>query len=622
MSRVFNHRTETEAQDTEQVPVNNHQSRMVCKHCGKPSYRRLNSTNMHIVCKECKESLYRECAICGEYFFKDYMNSRYCPHCRSIDPTISSCAICGNHKAHVRGHNGSSVCQDCYDLYPSCKGCDHKFHAPCGQEYCKSCTEYYGERNVGIMYKQWILEMAMETPIMGLGTIRLLEAWDMENFIGECECCSQNFPFFKWMYKKINGGYYCLSCAPDMVGCSNCTNVMVKGQDEIHRINGDNYCQSCYKEFPACDDCDDIITGESRTIRVSGSSRTVCESCLESYQKCDDCGDWVQDEDFVTFSNSSSSGVCQECYSDYYGTCESCGEVFHQDNMRWNEYDDCQYCRDCYRDRENEIFDNDPEYEVQYIDMEKDESFTIGMELEFECSNNRTEIAQHVYNNLYPLFWNKTDGSLSGDNGLETPCQPMTWEFFLNSGKETLQKYISFLNRRNCRAWRTDAGLHISLGRSGFSTGHLYKFLKFFYENPDYIFRISRRESYKFEKWCDCKTLDRKGLAKKFRENKDYNGDKYEAVNLNHSTHIEVRIFAGTLNWQSLMANIEFCRGLYEYTRDENIKDVSVNNFGNFMVENKDSFPCFYELFKPSYQHTLPCDSPIKIRKSCKRIAI
>lgn len=453
------------------------------------------------------------------------------------------------------------------------------------------------------MFTGWILEMVREIPIIGLGTVRLLEGLGKDYWIGECECCTRNIPMNPLMYEKINGGYYCKTCAPTLIPCSNCTHVMERG-DEYNYIHGNVYCPDCYESLPVCEDCGNVIIEDDVNIDIIGRGDTVlCQSCFDSYRQCDSCRNYLHKDDSI---RDSDTCICQDCYDNYYSTCNRCDTIIYQDNAYYDEYSSETLCRDCYRRAEQEIIDYDPDIEVQYVDMDEDESFTIGMELEFECAGNRGEIARYVYEEYRNLLWSKTDGSLSHDNGLETPTQPMTWEYWLRFGKDELKDYFKFLNNRGCRAWRTNAGLHVSLGRSGFSTGHLYKFLKFFYENPEYIFKISRRSEDKFNKWCDCRTLDRKGLAKKFREGKDCNGDKYEAVNLQHHYHIEVRIFAGTLNWESFLANIEFCRGLYEYTRDESIKDVSVRNFQNFMWENREAFPHFYHNFNPTYQHSLP----------------
>jgi len=585
---------------------------MKCIRCGKPHFVLANDSRTP-VCKDCYPMM-KECPICKRVFFPLFEGDDKCNACYHGDDW---CECCMGTRTDLKVYIGTLMCPNCLKDRKDSSMAKYFNHQLTG--------EFNTSHN---MVKDKVLNNTQRHFLQLLGlsdkyswsTGFFFDQVGLHAFQVECECCQEVYvPRILGKYTFINQQYFCPECAEHLVGCTNCSKVLDKRIDVVEEVGTEFYCPECFSQLSYCDDCGDtILLGDEVYLELSDSTTTVCSSCADEYSRCDDCRKYFPTNDM---NRDRSICVCNSCYEDSYYACEDCGDICSLDSSCYDEYNDRTLCSSCYNSVMASIMDDEPRIEVQTL-RDNDHPFAIGMELEFECAGNRQEICQEVKRNYYPFLWCKSDGSLSHDNGLETPCQPMTWEYWLEKGKDELETYISFLNRRNCRAWRTSAGIHISLDRDGFSTGHLYKFLKFFYENPEYIFRISRRNQSSFEKWCDCKSLNRKGLAQKFKE-RQHGGDKYEAVNLNHSSHIEIRIFAGTLNWDSILANIEFCRGVYEYTDNEGMKDVSVMNFENYMIENKDSFPNFYKLFHPVYQHPLPIqDNTLKIRKSSKRITL
>lgn len=448
--------------------------------------------------------------------------------------------------------------------------------------------------------KQFYIMLAEECPRLNEGTVELLTeiGIPVETRMGICECDKCGNVYMYSTGRELNYIMFCGECSKDLIPCYSCSNVMDKDE-----VKGDNYCEECYNNLSYCDHCGDISDDLTSILvqRGHGNGRAeerimVCEGCRDdSFFRCDNCRDWFEEKDEAC----SDPHICDGCYQEEYTTCEECGDIIHNDQSYYFEDEEETLCRSCYNNRENSLCDDEPYIEVQRI-RNSDHPFAIGMELEFECAGNRRDICWYVKKNLYPLFWCKSDGSLSSENGLEIPCQPMSWEYYQEKGRDQIEGLVDYLSDKGCTAWKTNAGIHISLDKEGFNTAHTYRFLKFFYENPEFIFKISRRNFSSFEKWCDCRSLDRKGLAQKFKEEcKRSGGSKYEAVNLNHSSHYEVRIFAGTLKKSSIFANIEFCRGVYEYTRDAKTKDVSVKGFEKYVRQFQDRFKHLINLHLP-----------------------
>jgi len=442
--------------------------------------------------------------------------------------------------------------------------------------------------------RNFFKELAEECDILNEQTVLLLEGLGISS-VEVCSVCENNMMFKKG--KHMNHSFLCSKCSVVHNPCEGCSNIIHIIEDDFLHVNGKDYCPECAMNFIACEDCGDMAENPTTITleRRRRETRTLCSSCLENYFQCQDCGNWWH-EDFRAVNNMS---LCDDCYNESYSSCGNCGDTIHIDDSYYDENTDETLCRRCWERRDADSMDNEPPFKVQRISQD-DHPFAIGMELELECRGNRNEIARHIKNYWYPLFWCKSDGSLSHDNGIEIPCQPMSWEYYVEKGEDQISEVLDHLTDEGCTAWRTSAGIHISLSKEGFTTGHTYKFLKFFYENPEYVFRISRRSKESFRKWCDCTSLDRKGLARKFREDyKRMGGDKYEAVNLNHDTHYEIRIFAGTLKKSSILANIEFCRAVYEYTEQEKVRDVSVRRFEKYVGNFQDRFSNLINLYCP-----------------------
>lgn len=447
------------------------------------------------------------------------------------------------------------------------------------------------------MTKTWFEGLIRECDHISMVTEKLIIGLNLDIEIEDCSICEKVMLWERIEY--MNGSRVCAKCAIVTIPCHGCSSLIHTLEDDVNYHNNKPYCEDCYDDLVFCDDCGNILENYPREIIVDNRSLILCNRCLDdSYFFCRDCDKWYAKYNTESHEDGNDS-LCEDCYQDNYMSCSSCGDLVNIDDSYYDEYSDSSYCSSCYRDLESRLMDDDPNFKIQKIGY-LDESFAVGMELELECNNNRKDITRYIRDEYYPFFYCKSDGSLSDRNGLEIPCQPMTWEYYKAEGKDKLVSLLDYLQGKDCKAWKTNAGIHISLSKRGFTTSHTYKFLKFFYENPKYIFRISRRDEYKFKQYCDCLSLDRKGLADKFKEDwKSHGGNKYEAVNLNHSSHYEVRIFAGTLKTSSVLANIEFCRGVYMYTKQEKAKDVSVKRFEQYILGfDPGSYENFINLFK------------------------
>ena len=87
------------------------------------------------------------------------------------------------------------------------------------------------------------------------------------------------------------------------------------------------------------------------------------------------------------------------------------------------------------------------------------------------------------------------------------------------------------------------------------------------------------------KKWANIEDDSENELIYKAKK-KNGNSERYVAVNLRNNATIEIRIFRGTLNFNSFMKNIEFAHSVFMYTKENN--EISLNGFKEYLKYSKD----------------------------------
>lgn len=345
-------------------------------------------------------------------------------------------------------------------------------------------------------------------------------------------------------------------------------------------------CFDCSTEFPT--PCEYIINGE-----------TYCEECESNLSRCTSCDEYIVDNDPI--DNRHGDRYCRECYFERYNRCDNCGnEVLHDDSY-YNEYDDHTYCSDCYPPHNSCLhnYEYKPNYhyrrgrnESANTDNNKHNLY-FGIELEIESEGQDIEYA---VDSLPDFVYAKEDGSL--EDGLEVVSHPTTYQWLCENAGQWL-KILALRKDGFCSYNTNTCGMHVHLSKNYFGTLHLYKFLKFFYENPEFILMISQRNRHKFDEWATLNTAktygdcDDESIYYKARH-KTGNWKRHSAVNLQNNHTVEVRIFRGTLNPRSFWKNIEFLQALIEFTAQNSIDEISVRAFRVFLFNNKKRFVNLY----------------------------
>lgn len=388
----------------------------------------------------------------------------------------------------------------------------------------------------------------------------------------------------------------------------------------------ENYLREDYKELCKGNNYEDIVTTDSRSMKIDGnyySYYAMREDCVmiddEYYHSIEDEDEYTFDEKDECYILSGDAIEVQDrrhTFYTHYENCNSrndiysCGDNYY--TMAYIEYSD-ELVFDCdgdlnFRD-DLYYWESDGEYHhdaeeededersegpnislirnysykptTQFISMPYDSKEVpfFGIELEVErmekSETSRGDMAKKIENKAWYF---KNDGSLN--NGFEIVTHPLTFSYIKHSAKD----FESALNELSCNAYNSynanTCGMHIHISKKAFGTWQLYKFMKFFAENVPFIVAISQRKMDKLVQWANIEDNDENALMYKAKK-KEGNSARYVAINLQNYSTIEVRIFRGTLNFNSFMKNIEFIHALYMFTKESKI--ITLDSFKEYI---------------------------------------
>lgn len=219
-----------------------------------------------------------------------------------------------------------------------------------------------------------------------------------------------------------------------------------------------------------------------------------------------------------------------------------------------------------------------PKFFLGEKEKEKSKNLFLGLELEVENEEGKiygVELAEKIESDH--LYF-KRDGSLN--NGFEIVTHPLSFEW-IEENRNKFSNMLKLSRENGFRSFNSSTcGMHIHLSKSSFGAWHLYRFLKFFQENKEFIVAISQRKIENLKRWANLEDESNESLIYKAKR-KYGNDERYVAVNLHNSRTIELRIFRGTLNENSFFKNIEFAHAVFTFSRDCN--DMTLASFKKFI---------------------------------------
>lgn len=375
--------------------------------------------------------------------------------------------------------------------------------------------------------------------------------------------------------------------------CCECGRGITDG-DEF-RYNEESYCEDCYNDkFGYCEGCSD--TYELDDMREGPNEHWYCEDCFDNrFFTCSYC------HDVCSINNRYSDDCedyCESCWDNIFTDCCDCGVYIPRDEACWDE-DDGPYCERCFNRRETRAIhehDYKPSPKFKRGKLEKRNKLFFGIELEVEAGNgNIGEVSEHLAGTYSDNFYLKHDGSIS--NGFELVWEPVSWDW-IKENCAVYNKVLSYLINKKFSSYAPNTcGIHIHLSKNSFSTLHLLKFLTMFYspENYKYILAISQRKEPQFKQWAGChgETKDQQILKVNGKTSK-YDWNRYTAVNLQNDRTVEIRIFRGTLKYESFLKNLEFVHSMFRYTELASLRQVTWAGYSQYVSDNQKTYRNLY----------------------------
>lgn len=337
-------------------------------------------------------------------------------------------------------------------------------------------------------------------------------------------------------------------------------------------------CASCREDHSSCDDCGLLVESDDLTL-VRGANgdvwSVVCPDHRDSYSECDRCAGVFVDSAVRTVDPGSWSArtYCDQC-SDDVGVwfCEDCGEHVDEDHEGHDEDDDddADVHSYCYKP-DPLFFSGECGSGLLSAPAPSVGRPFLGFELECEIGRGQFAAAARFVESQWGRFtYLKDDGSLT--HGFEIVSHPLD-----ESAVRVVDWSVlgSLTERFDARAWQTTTcGLHVHVSRDAFTAAHLARFLLLIYRNQAHVERFAGRSS---DRWASFKGERPRVFS--YAKGEAVNPCRYVAVNLHNEHTVELRVFRGSTNADTVRAVLEFVFAAFSYTQTLTGRDAFHGGF-------------------------------------------
>lgn len=428
----------------------------------------------------------------------------------------------------------------------------------------------------------------------------------------ECKCCGAKITNDEYIVANDNT-YFCNAECALRAGyhqCEHCGEWFNYDDDGICTDDDTYFCSNdcAYDEgYECCNYCGDWKNGDSGFFTNDGEYY-CCEECVENagYCICNDCGNVARECMGRYIENFG--WVCEECLDNGdYTTCDECGNWYRCDDIEYDDNDDAYYCAECYEalNKNDAVFEKICGWHTKSIgswlpfgELDDDNTYRFGFELEVEYNgdddnddaNERTvgkilDLQTEYGLNNFMAF--EHDGSLN--TGFEIISSPMTPKFFYEhitffEALLELLKHEDYISH-NC----SRCGLHFHVSRNVFNNDSLSRLIYLYERNKSYLLDFSRRkiDAHYYKFYFD--TTDKGAFTMlddcKYITRSNGYGDRYHCVNLQNSPTVEIRLYKGTLDFDSFVACAEQVFAFVDYaitnddttTVNSNVDDIITN---------------------------------------------
>lgn len=182
----------------------------------------------------------------------------------------------------------------------------------------------------------------------------------------------------------------------------------------------------------------------------------------------------------------------------------------------------------------------------------------------------------------------KFERDASLNNGVEIITQPMSMAYIIEN-KDKFRQMLSLIDEMGGTSHDNGrCGMHIHISKTEIDDdthSKLWLIFECFYKE---LTIFSRRSSMN---WCNfmCESLRRNHVNYIDKDYVDHNkprgNDHHSAINNGNANTTEIRIFRGTTNFQTFMANIQLVDNLVSIAREDNINGLTWETIINYNVK-------------------------------------
>ena len=371
------------------------------------------------------------------------------------------------------------------------------------------------------------------------------------------------------------------------------------------------WCTDCAETHAQrCDRCGGYTTRGTTNIVTPNGAEHWCPTCTRCNSAvCADCGTRYSTT-LINERRVSGRGwqwLCNDCVS-VYSTCANCGQLCPMDEISYVRGQ--AWCTDCvsqmgsvhgyhHTDAYMFIDDGGNVTDEASQDGKGRELLYMGVELETDENDDRDRLARNVFDAVGDCMECKRDGSLSC-RGLEIVSQPFGLYYHTSGIWETIVNLVR--DENGLSDCTNTCGLHVHSNRGFFgsqdeSDNAALRIDSLFSRFTDEMVRFTRRDYEQLEQWADMPRdyaiPHDENKAQRIRKYKRIKADdgRYVAVNIRNDATIELRLFRGSLNIETLYATFEFVAGLMHVARDADDTFIDSCTWSDLIDAIRDKVP-------------------------------
>lgn len=212
-----------------------------------------------------------------------------------------------------------------------------------------------------------------------------------------------------------------------------------------------------------------------------------------------------------------------------------------------------------------------------------------GVELEIDRGgkdDDNADTLESIANREEEILYIKSDGSL--DEGMELVSHPCSLYYHKYDfpWAEIMKRAV----RLGYRSHNTSTcGLHVHIGRSALGNTYerqedvISRILFFFESHWNELFRFSRRSEESAEHWAARHGYEDHPKEILEKAKKSSKG-RYACVNITNISTVEIRLFRGTLKWNTFMASLELVDAICENAIRHSDEELHKQSWADFVM--------------------------------------